>query len=327
MKKMSRRIISIVLAIVMVLSLSVCAFAKEDKIVYTCLGDSNSAGHNLPEYVANRVAVPGAYHSLIAEALDADLKPFGSGGYRTDEILYLIDPTFEMDWSYAEICNGQVKKDALDSYKDAYYQAVVDADLITIQVGANDIAGDCLGFAFAHAFVPIDAIESLKSTAENIGGELGEAMLKAVGAAEKAIQYTKLLTEFLWRVNEKYPVFEKNWDSIFENIYKINPDVEIAVISTVNPFKNTSIFEGSEFKTGSLLGPIFKRLNKWMESGSAYSDTYVYCDITSVEPGTLALTQPDFWQVYLGEVHPNLDGHKKIAEIVLAGLKEDGFCD
>ena len=326
MKKMSRKIISIVLAIVMVLSLSVCAFATEDKIVYTCLGDSNSAGHNLPEYVANRVAVPGAYHSLIAEALDAELRPFGSGGYRTDEILYLIDPTFEMDWAYADICNGKVHKEDLDAYKDAYVQAVIDADLITLQVGANDITGDCLGFAFLHAFMPIEAIETLKTMAGNVGGELGEAMLKAVDAAEKAIQYTKLLTEFLWRVNEKYSVFEEQWDSIFENIYRLNPDVEIAVISTVNPFKNTSIFVDAPFKSGSLLAPIFNRLNKWMESGSKYSDTYVYCDITDVEPGTLALTQPDFWQVYLGEVHPNLEGHKKIADHVLDALRKDGFC-
>lgn len=324
MKNISKKIISILLALVMVIGLSVCAFAADSKLVYTCLGDSNASGYNSTGWTANRVPAPEAYHSKIANALGAELRPFGSGGYRTDEILYLLDPTFEMDWSYAEICNGQVHKEDLDSYKDEYVQAVVDADIITIQVGANDIMGEDLGWAMLNAFyTPDENIEALKNLATSVGGELGDVLLKVVGAAEKGVQVVKFLADFAPRLAKTYSDFEANWDAIIENIYRLNPDVKIVALSVMNPFGNTSLTPGSSIKIGKVCAPIFNKLNKWMEKGSAYADTYSYCDVKDIVGEDLSFTQPDFMEKYLGSVHPTDEGHTVIAERVLAILEEN----
>lgn len=324
MKNISRKIISVLLALAMVIGLSVCAFATDSKLVYTCLGDSNASGYNSTGWTANRVPAPEAYHSKIANALGAELRPFGSGGYRTDEIRYFVDPTFEMDWSYADICQGEVHQAQLDEYKGAYVQAIVDADIITIQIGANDIMGEDLGWAMLNAFyTPDQNIEALKNLAASVDGELGSVLIKSVAAAEKAIQVVKFLADFATRLQKTYSDFETNWDAIIENIYRLNPDVKIVALSVMNPFGNTSLTAGSSIKIGKLLAPIFNKLNRWIEKGSAYADTYRYCDVRDIVGEDLAFTQPDFMEKYLGSVHPTDEGHTVIANRVLAILEEN----
>lgn len=328
MKKFARSFISCLLALVMVFSLAATASAAEEpaKTVYTCLGDSNAAGCNLPTWTAdlNRTRIEGSYHDLIATALDADLRPFGTGGFRTDEILYMLDAEgFEMDWSYAEICNGKVKKTDLDVYKDAYKQAVIDADVITIQVGLNDLLGEDLGWALIHTFMgaPLEFVTKGTEKLSGYGkaGEIGISALNIVGTVVNAVRF---VIDVAPRIAKTIKDFRVNFDLIIKTILDLNPDAKIVALALMNSFGNTSITPNGKFMIGTLMTPIFKTLNKWMESGSAYVGQYKYCDISDLTGGKLSLTQEDFWTAYLYAVHPDLEGHKIIADRILALLAE-----
>ncbi len=321
MKKIARTIISILIVAALAVNLGVCSFAK-DKLVYTCLGDSNAAGYGTTDYVYSRIPAPNAYHSLVAEGLNAELRDFGGGGYRTFEIRYMLDPDYEMDWAYAEICNGDVDKDQMDVYKNDYIKAVEDADYITIQVGSNDIMGDDLGFAMFELYTPVQEIEDLKAQLDGTG-YFDETLLKVLDALATTVQYVKFAASFYTRVQQSYIEFYDNWDAIIKNIYRLNPDAKIIALSAINSFNNTSLLEGSPIKTFKFLDIIFNKLNDWIENGSEYADTYEYCDISDLVFGELAITQPDFWDVYLPKVHPTDEQHIEITKRILAIIEAD----
>ncbi len=321
MKKITRSIISIFLVLAMVMSLGIGAFAEKDKLVYTCIGDSNAAGYNTTGFIENRIAAPKAYHSLIANALDAELRPFATGGYRTDEVLYMIDPTFQMDWAYADINHGKSHKNELDEYKAEYIKAIEDADFITIQVGANDILGEDLGFAMVAAFyTPIKSFESVKSALAD-KGNIAAGISKIVDSVYTVAKVGVFLKEMTERLNKSYKEFGVNWDKIIENIYRLNPDVKIIAIGNINALNNTSIFEGSKIKSGKLAKPLFEKLNKYMESGSKYADTYDYCYASDIEAGELAFLSDTFEEEYLAKIHPTEAGHAEIARRVVEIVK------
>lgn len=322
MKKTVRIIVSILMVAILVANLGVCSFAK-DKVVYTCLGDSNAGAYGTTGYTYSRVPAPNAYHTLIANALNAELRDFGCAGFRSFEMRYLLDPDFDIAWDYAEISpEADIDKASIDAYKDAYIQAVVDADYITIQIGANDILGDDIGFAGLEFYTPVQQIEDLKAKLDGTGS-FDETLVSVLDTLAFAVQLVKFATSFYTRVQQSYGEFYENWDAIIENIYRLNPDVHIVVLSAMNALNNTSIFEGSPVKSGKLVDIIFNKLNNWMESGSEYADTYDYCDITDMLLGDLAFTQEDYWEVYLVEIHPTDEQHKEIANRVLSIIEEN----
>ena len=122
--------------------------------VYTCLGDSNAAGYAAEGYQDQPCTVtPGAYHSMVAGDLGAKLNARGWGGFRSHEMRHLLDPDWEItDWEYADNCAGYVQYNDLESRRDLYIQAVEEADLITVNIGSNDILGNPLGQAMREMY-------------------------------------------------------------------------------------------------------------------------------------------------------------------------------
>lgn len=292
---------------------------------YTCIGDSNAAGYALAEYTDICTRTPGAYHDLVADAVGATLLPFGWGGFRTHEIRHMLDPDFEItDWSYADNCAGKVHKEDLDSRKDAYIQATADADLITLNVGANDIFGAALGEAMLVLFAEDTSNPILTEIKEKLaeGGNLAAALLKLMGYAESIGKGAEFLLVLSDAMNRAYQEFDENWDQIIKSIYALNPDVTLVVLSAINPFSNTTLKEGDALKIGKLAEPIIMKLNLTMKRTSAYAKSYLYCDVTDAQLGDLAIQQEDFWTAYLPAVHPTAEGHKYIAEEILKLLPE-----
>lgn len=99
-------------------------------------------------------------------------------------------------------------------------------------------------------------------------------------------------------------------------------NVTLVAVGMHNAFANTSITVGSAIKTGKLLQPIMDKMNAWMQTGSAYTGQYIYCDVPDVECGELAFTQDDFWTAYLPAVHPTAAGHRYIADRILSVLPD-----
>ena len=206
-----------------------------------------------------------------------------------------------------------------------YIQAVEEANLITVNIGSNDILGNPLGQAMREMYntdgtdkAILDAIKAeLQKT-----GDFGTALLKLIGYAESIGQGTKLLVSLAYYMNIAYQQFTENWDAIVKNIYRLNPDVTLVAVGMHNAFANTSLTVGSVIKTGKLLQPIMDKMNAWMQTGSACAGQYIYCNVPDVECGELAFTQEDFWTAYLPAVHPTAAGHRYIADRILSVLPD-----
>ena len=329
--KNTKRVISFILVFVLSLSLLCVGVSAADATnvkqygTYACLGDSNAAGYALEGYKDICTRTPGAYHDLVADAVGAQLLQFGWGGFRSHEVRHMLDPDFEItDWSYADSCVGKVHKDDLDSRKDDYIQAVTDADLITLNIGANDIFGAALGKAMLVLFSEDTSNPVLTEIKENLadGGGLAAALLKLMGYAESIGKGTEFLLVLADAMNQAYNEFEENWDAIIKSIYALNPDVTLVVLSAINPFGNTTLKEGDALKIGKLAEPIIMKLNQTMKLTSTYAKSYLYCDVTDAQLGDLAIQQEDFWEAYLPAVHPTADGHAYMAEQILKLLPE-----
>ena len=330
--KHARKPIALLLALVLAASLLCLPALAADTVparyaryrVYTCLGDSNAAGYAAEGYQDQPCTVtPGAYHSMVAGDLGAKLN---AGGFRSHEMRHLLDPDWEItDWEYADNCAGYVQYDDLESRRDLYIQAVEEADLITVNIGSNDILGNPLGQAMREMYNTDGAdkaiLDAIKAELQKTG-DFGTALLKLIGYAESIGQGTKLLVSLAHYMNIAYQQFTENWDAIVKNIYRLNPDVTLVAVGMHNAFANTSLTVGSVIKTGKLLQPIMDKMNAWMKTGSAYAGQYIYCDVPDVECGELAFTQDDFWTAYLPAVHPTAAGHRYIADRILSVLPD-----
>ncbi len=314
MKRRSRIIISFFVILTILSSLMVCASA-EDKKIYTCLGDSNAAGYATEGYTYSRVPAPNAYHTHVAKRLNAELLQFGSSGFRTDEMCYMLDPDFEMDWAYSEVSLADVKKHHLDAFKDDYIRAIEVADYISIQVGPNDIMSDDFKKSRQSLNKPVEEIQNLKSVFSSFGFD--ESILGALDSLEFAIQLVQCFTDFFGRLDSAYAQFHRNWDSIIEHIYRLNPDVTIVAISTINALNNTSLNEGDAIKFGKFFDLVFSKMNNWIAYGSEYADTYYYCDLTDMVFEEAAYNSPDFWNVYLDIAHHSEEQHLEIANRIV----------
>lgn len=321
MKKSLRVITSIIAVIAILVScFAVSTFAADNTVkkydVYTCIGDSNSAGHGLSDWSKNRVPVKGAYHSIIRDAYGCELRPFGSGGYRSHEIRYMLDDEYEMNWDYALICQGTVDKAALDEYKADYVQAVKDADLLTIEVGSNDIFGDALGFAMMDTlYGTIPEFEQLKEMFAS-----NEQLLNIINQVDQVVKYVKFVQEFVVNGTQLVKEFKENWEVIIEKIYELNPGVELVAITAIDGFNNVTLLEDS-IKLDWFFDLFMDQINNFIKCGSKYAGTYKYCDIEDMTFGKLSLSQPDFWSVYLPAVHPTAEQHAIIAGRILDLVK------
>lgn len=335
-----RKSIALLLALVLAASLLCLPALAADTVparyaryrVYTCLGDSNAAGYAAEGYQDQPCTVTsGAYHSMVANGLGAKLNACGWSGFRSHEMRHLLDPDWEItNWEYAEALGiaASVTYDDLESRRDLYIQAVEEADLLTVNIGSNDVLSNPVVLTLREMNdtdgVDKAILDAIKAELQKTG-DFGTALLKLIGYAESIGQGTKVLASLTYHMNIAYQQFKENWDAIVKNIYRLNPDVTLVVVGMHNAFANTSITVGSVVKTGKLLQPIMDKMNAWMKSSSAYAGQYgqyIFCDVPDVECGELAFTQEDFWTAYLPAVHPTAAGHRYIADRILSVLPD-----
>ena len=333
--KHTRRIISIALALILAFTLCVPALAAdtgkkyEPYRVYTCLGDSVAAGYgttgyNVPPLCAQQ---PNAYHTLLANALGADLRQFGWGGFRSHEIRHMIAPDYSItDWTYADNCAGFVHEEDLAARQDAYIKGVEDADILTINIGSNDLFGDALGEVFRVLYAEPDSNETLDKIKENLknSGNLGAAFVQLMEFAQSIGKLNEVLNVAVKAFYRSYETFKVNFDAIVKSVYERNPDVTLVIIGMFNPLKTLSINEGDLVKVGKAADPLMLLMNNYMKNGCKYSDKYIYVDVKDVELHDIAFKQDDFWSAYLAAVHPTDEGHIYMTNQILNALPERG---
>ena len=318
-----RPVLALLLALTLLASPGVCFAAGKSGSGYTyyvSLGDSiaNGIGEN---NVANKYIhrTPGAYPDRIANATGAYLTQLGCGGMRTVELRACLEDDYVMADEFA----NNFTRAKVAEIRHFYRPAVAAADLITLNIGANDVATYALlraKAALAEAGVSTQTIGAAVSGADDSAGGLA----KLLELAQKVGGYAAAANAAIQGLWEGYARFTENWDAIIGDIYKLNPDVTLLVAGFYNPFSELKLSDASLLKLGRALDGVIAAINTQMQSGSAYAGRYLYVDITGIQSIAAkkgdSVTDEGFFAAVELDVHPSNEGQAEIAERFLAKL-------
>ena len=356
----TRKILAALLAMVMAMSVfCLTAFAGEKKTYesYVFFGDSITAAVGIPGYVAlmssqgtaEGARVPGSYPDLLATMVgiteeNPNYYNHAHSGWRTSELREALDPDFvnvdgEASKSTAQTMAGD--KDIVDpadpTVQENIRDAIANSDLITIDLGSNDLQmpiimalfaalypqiAPALGVQEYKAWVIEDLLKKYGSENEVIF-KLAESLAQIHGIEYALEIVLKGAARGIKQFNENYPV-------IIEKIQEINPTADIYVIGLYNPLTDTQISEELPIKIGKVIDPIILGMNLYLSQLNSARGHYTYVDAFNTEVmKTLTLStimgeggNLGGFGEYVWYIHPSEDGHQFIADQVLKAIPD-----
>lgn len=315
-----KRITALFLSALLFISvLSVAAFAestgKKPYHQYTVLGDSIPAGYGPYNYEHKGYArIPVSYPALVADQVAENMIPLARTGFRTVELRYMLEDDFEGDEYLFRI--GKTSVEDVYRHRPEYRTAIAGSDLVTLEIGSNDILNYGMIRAIDASKNPVvtnKVREILEATGDYV--QALSMLLQLTGTAESL---SGIVTGFVQGMMEGYRNFTKNWECIMEDLYSINPDMTLVVVGMYNPLKTTKLTDASLITVGRAFEMISVAMNTYMKQGSRYSGQYRFADVSRTEIYDLpSFTNGMFMDMLLGMVHPTINGHRFIANQIL----------
>ena len=277
---MLKKILSIVLAVAMLGSIAtVIASAKEAEektYNYVCLGDSIAAGYGLtapgtaydPALILSEDLIANPIQDAYAQVFGNRLAEIGaekgyttratnlaSTAYRAEDVaktIYQEGYKGEVATMILESFVGKGTSEALVPYHDIYNKYLPEADLVSIQLGGNDIIMGVIVPMF-NSNNPI-----LADTATAMALLLfGLSPAEAIGAGVQLIVRDKdlITTAHIAEAVKYFASIKDNADMYVQNAAKnvedvvsavedVNSDADIALIGMYNPYGNSLEYQG-----------------------------------------------------------------------------------
>lgn len=319
MKSIIKKSLAIILALSIVMSLSVC-FATgtekqyDDYGTYVLLGDSVASGYNDVEYVFSEFTrVENSYSDFVAKDLGVDFIPLACPGFRTLELRHLLEDDFPVEDGY--LFHGSHTPNAeIEAMAPYFRESVAKAGLITLGIGGNDF-GAYLGWVLADVMeedgLLTDFVNKAKALLQEKGVE-SDSLDEFLDLAETMGVLPNVLAALPEALSYGINSLFTNWDPMIEDIYRLNPDVTLLVIGMFDTGIKTE--EEAEAKEKaviklSIAQAIVDFANGPMKEG-AEKYGYTFVDVT----GTTC-----------DETHPNVAGHRFIADKILEALPDMNF--
>ena len=295
---MLKRILSVILVVAMLGSIAVLAASAEESsektFNYVALGDSIAAGYGLTapgtaydpalilseDLIANPVV--DAYAHVFGERLAELGAEYGytttatnlsSTAYRAEDVSKTITTEGYKGVVAAYILDtfvGEGTSDALLAYHGIYNKYLPDADMVSIQLGGNDIV---MGIIY-----PMILSENpiLKDAAVAVALLLfGQSPTEALGAGITLIlrdkdsitlEHIAEATSFLAAIKdnaENYVLDSAAYvDGVVDAVQDVNPDADIALVGMYNPYGNSLMYDGQVRNLCTVLQNIFVRAAK-----------------------------------------------------------------
>ncbi len=123
-------------------------------------------------------------------------------------------------------------------------------------------------------------------------------------------------------LNKAYNQFTVNYKAVIEKIYELNPDVTIVAVGVFNPFENISLSADSQLDLSGIAAPIVTAINTYISGMKLICDNYYYADVVGTQTYPMSFDDNYFWQYFTVKVHPDIAGHKFIAQQILDALPE-----
>lgn len=356
-----KKTLSIVLCVVMLFALTVPAFAASGKNYYDyenymCVGDSIAAGCGLARdgkptnfdqnaedytkvYSNNYIylgydfaAAPNAYHSLVANELGANLLQCARSGLRAVELRYMLDGTYN-DYDKDRIWgntyfdtdgNGftTADLDALNAYVK-YSDKIKQADLISINVGSNDVFSFALNVVLRELTKDTSdpVLNAIKEYLEKTGN-IGAAFGKLIDAYQSMGKIADLATALTTTMNKAYMQFTVNYAAVIERIYEINPDITIVGVGVYNPFDGFRLSADSNLDLSGIASPVVAAINAHIASYKLKYSNFCYADVVGTQTYPMSYDDHYFWEYFSLKVHPDIEGYQFMAKQILDALPE-----
>ncbi len=373
---MKKRLIAILLTLCMIFSLipsmtlsaSAAFWDKEEAEYqhYVPMGTSITGGYGItmsPGWWGGMMVDivgsfgKGAYPGLIADHYGIPRENCYDGallGTRTKEFRVLLEDDYHGDeftegWSQAKCGNGEAH---LKEIAAEYKENLANADLITIELGSNDVFSYLVYYISEYMQVAAedeaaeeDEDEGYYAALINTLREEQNEFLALFGLASVADSmgiYRDVLSYILELKSQAEIEFMENFNAVIKDIRDINTDAEIYVISMYNPIpylltheitnndngsdtikqlvlSTGETFMLSEEKTMELAELVsdaaVDKQNDYMHYLCPQSHQYTFVDVTGID-----MTGSSDGS------HPSYAGHDYIAQAIEAAIGENHVC-
>ena len=342
MKKLHSAIAYLLIVMLLASVLSVGAFAAGDPAPnalgirsYVALGDSiatglnDNTGTNQDAYgswangyttvLAGKLGLldgadsytPDGYSSLYyTSPNESGFHSWAFPAMRTREILHQVDAdySYEMDdFAYLWLDNNELNE-RLGDVGAMIRADVKDADLITLNIGSNDVLLSQLRITAWELDDPDNGLTSgmiVDLMKSKLG--FGDAPNLPEGVDENAL-VAQFIPRFLANVTKGYNEFLVNMPKIIKAVRAQNPTAQIVVLGIFNPLHySLSLTDGKlPVSLGEMLDGVMAPMNAAMASDCALLGC-TYVDVIDIPVD--------------GSMHPTNDGYVEIANRIYAKLK------
>lgn len=316
MFKTIKKFTSCFLVLCMLLSMVPMGVFAAETINYVSIGASNVNGYGLTGYFTNEAraevdaaplanktnvkmsgnvygyerAPEGSYPALVADFLasQGDIvnhNQLAISSMRIEELRVLLDNTYNGDeyteWRFTAGQNwfNNALPGGLDALRTDYQTKISDADLVTIDIGANNFGV----FLSRYIMSGVDNSINVSDISPEIGEKYAIAKEYVLGLlAEQGISVGADIEEIVELLTYALVGYCYNFDVVMEKIYELNPDVDVVVVSIQNLMEGKSIkVPGSEetIPFGDLIGSLVNAANLYTAGISQYADKYTYVDV------------------------------------------------
>lgn len=337
MKKLLAALMSLTL-VLSCCSIAASAAERSKYPVYTALGDSASSGFGLPDYaqyqslVVYGKRIKGSYADLLAESLGCSkVYPYGVSGIRSSELRYLLDNTYHGDYildrDMPTMSNGMITRDILKPKRSEYQKAVREADLITLDIGFDDIWVPTIACIYdIAADGRFDNADAGKTISEKVA-EYGSAEVVLDNALRawlsNPIKWAYYWDSWALTVTKWVADFSINYNAIVRAIYRLNPDVTVIALGCYNPCSGWDILPDDR-AIEHLVQPYYDYVNAQKTAAEAEYRTYHYVELRNVDLINKKTTLPLYENLTLDgsgfNPHPTEKGHQQICDAILSEL-------
>lgn len=219
---------------------------------YLLLGDSAASGFRdgmtqydrdfmNKYYDSTYYRVPGSYGDIIANSIieDKSMTAFAAPGFRTVEVRYMLEDEFAATCddpylfhpSQLHVYEKYGYAPGDERVRQAYKNAVANADLISIGIGGNDW-GAYMGWVLEDVLEANNAADKyIKMVEDLLKNKVDESKIEnIVEIARIAGALPQLLEALPSAIDKGYGRFCRNWDIMIQDIYDLNPDVTLMVV-------------------------------------------------------------------------------------------------
>ncbi len=333
--KKTKRILSVLLALILMLSIAVMpvyAAGTRNTGAYTAyspyasygypncycsFGDSISAGYDSvynSGYYGYQPTPETAYPSIVAKVTNTIHCPFSFVGYRTTELLISLGidenehdyyTNLGYTWMFDE--NGEC-----NYWDETIKECVKYSSLMTVNVGNNDIlTAPLIIAAYETADSSAKYAEYESKIAELIEkGDAYKTAAEMLRIMNKLGYYSDYISAVLKQMYIGYNNLKENFPQIINQLRSVNTTGQIAVVGMYNPYKDMKLTDSGLINIGKVADSVVGLVNKFFKD-NAEELGYIYVDVADTEA---------FTSIGGTDAHPTPAGHAYMARQILNAI-------